>query len=122
MTKIVKSKCCALITIFVLLFAVNGCEVLLIGGAAGGGYMLGKDKRPAGVIASDALITSSVKTALFQDDDIKALDINVDTYEGQVTLIGHVTSPALIDRAINIAKATKGVTSVKSHLVVIKPH
>lgn len=101
---------------------LTGCEVLLIGGGAVGGYMLGKDERSAGTIASDALLTSSIKAALFSDKEIKALDINVDTYNGDVTLVGHVSRAELIDRVVGIAKETKGVKSVKSHLIVIKPH
>ena len=100
-------------------FQLSGCEVLLIGGAAAGGYYVGEDEPPAAVVAADSLVTSSVKTALFKDPDIKALNIDVDTYKGAVTLTGHVTEASLIKRATKLAQSQEGVQSVKSRLIVL---
>ncbi len=108
----------SVITLFITL-QLSGCEVLLIGGAAAGGYYVGEDERPATVVAADSLVTSSVKTALFKDPDIKALNIDVDTYKGAVTLTGHVAEASLIKKATNLAKSQEGVQSVKSRLIVI---
>ena len=107
--------------IFCIAFiAQTGCTAVVVGGAAAGGYLLGKDERTIQTITSDAMITSSVKSKLISDNEIKAFDINVNTYESKVTLIGHVMSSTLINRAISLAKSVEGVTGVKSHLIVIK--
>ena len=64
----------------------------------------------------DATITAKVKTALIADPDVKATDINVDTSGGIVTLKGTVGTQTQIDKAVQIAKGTEGVTSVQNQL------
>lgn len=115
-------KLCFSSLLIAITISMSGCEVLLIGAAAAGGYYVGKDERDFDTITSDALITSAVKTALINDDEISAFDINVDTYNAKVTLIGHVAKHSLIDRAVKIAQSVNGVASVKSHLIVIEPN
>lgn len=75
-------------------------------------------KKSAGEVVDDAVITTKVKSALLADPDVSGLAINVDTYKGQVTLTGNVKSGAQITRAEDIARGTKGVTSVKSNLQI----
>jgi hyperosmotically inducible protein len=65
-----------------------------------------------GCAQTDAGITTSVKTQLAADDLVKARDINVDTRDHVVTLAGVVTSSAEETRALEIARATNGVTDV----------
>ena len=98
---------------------LNGCAVALIAGAGLGGYYLGEDERTIGQITDDASITALIKTELIRDDDIKALDIDVDTYRGVVILNGHVPSKTLATRSVQLASATNGVKKVVSKLVVI---
>ena len=67
----------------------------------------------------DATITAKVKTEFAKDKDVSALKINVDTdAKGAVTLKGNVKSQAEADKAVQVAKGTKGVTSVKNELKV----
>jgi hyperosmotically inducible protein len=69
----------------------------------------------------DAAITAKIKTEYAKDKEVSALKINVDTdNKGAVTLKGNVKSQAEADKAVKIAKDTKGVTSVKSELKVAK--
>ena len=98
---------------------LNGCTVALIAGAGVGGYYLGEDERSIGQIADDASITAVIKTELIRDDDIKSLDIDVDTYRGVVVLNGHVPNRTLARRSVGLASATTGVRKVVSKLVVI---
>ncbi len=100
-------------------FILNGCAIALIGGAGVGGYYLGEDERSIGQITDDASITVVIKTELIRDNDIKALDIDVDTYRGVVVLNGHVPSKKLATRSVKLASATTGVKKVVSKLVVI---
>ncbi len=66
----------------------------------------------------DAVITSSVKTALLGEPGIKSLDISVLTYKGEVQLTGFVNNQGQIDQAVTIARATAGASSVKNELVI----
>ena len=66
--------------------ALSGCAAALIGGAAAGGYYAGKDERTVGRIAEDGAITSAVKSKLIVSHDVKALAVNVDTYEEALAL------------------------------------
>jgi len=67
---------------------------------------------------TDATLTASVKTKLAADEMVKASSVNVTTTDHVVTLSGAVPSKAAKDRAIEIAKATTGVTSVVDKLTV----
>jgi hyperosmotically inducible periplasmic protein len=67
---------------------------------------------------TDAGSTSAVKSKMATDDTVKASEINVDTHEHVVTLNGTVGSKAEKDRAVMIARNTKGVSSVIDDLRV----
>lgn len=67
---------------------------------------------------NDATITSEVKLKLAGDDLTDALDIDVDTKNGVVTLTGNVSSQAEVDRAIQIARSVEDVTNVQSNLKI----
>lgn len=66
----------------------------------------------------DLTITATVSTGLAKDPDLSAIKINVDTKDGVVTLNGPAPSAAAKDKATDIAKQVKGVTSVNNQLVV----
>jgi osmotically-inducible protein OsmY len=71
-----------------------------------------------GQAVSDAKITASVKTALLAERHVSGTAINVDTSEGRVTLKGTVKSQTEIDRALEIARTTKGVKEVVNQLTI----
>lgn len=97
---------------------VSGCAAALIGGAAAGGYYAGKDKRTAGQIADDSAITTAVKSKLIASREVKALDVNVDTYEGVVRLSGEVHTASQRAAAERIAHTARGVKGVRNELRV----
>ena len=66
----------------------------------------------------DAAITATIKGKLVADDELKAIDINVDTDGGVVTLTGAAPSAAAVERATTIAKAVDGVSNVNNKLTV----
>ena len=49
----------------------------------------------------DAVITTKVKAALFNDPDLSAAEINVETYNGEVQLSGFVSTPSQISQAVH---------------------
>jgi hyperosmotically inducible protein len=76
--------------------------------------------RTIGETVTDAGITMSVKSRLLDDPLVKGLRIDVDTREAVVFLTGSVGSDAEKDKAIQLAKDTKGVREVKANLKIEK--
>jgi len=74
----------------------------------------------AGDMLSDAGITTAVKTKMLADTAVAGLKIDVDTKDGVVTLTGNVTSAAEKRRAMELARETAGVKSVKDQLKIVK--
>jgi osmotically-inducible protein OsmY len=66
----------------------------------------------------DAGVIALIKGKYLVDKDLSALAIGVQCVHGQVTLTGSAESPELIDRAVEVARQTKGVTGVTSKLTV----
>jgi hyperosmotically inducible periplasmic protein len=95
-----------------------GCVAAAIGGAAAGGYYVGKDKRTTSQIAVDGAITAEVKTKLIADTEVKALDINVDTYENVVILRGEVATAEQRAQAERVARSIGRVKAVRNELRV----
>jgi hyperosmotically inducible protein len=71
-----------------------------------------------GEAITDAWITTKVKADYVNEDVLKGSEINVDTKDHVVTLKGTVKTAAGRDRAIAIAKTTKGVNRVVNQLVI----
>ena len=73
-----------------------------------------------GEYVDDSVITTKVKSMLAADDFLKSFEISVETYKGIVQLSGFVDSQKAVDKAGEIARKVKGVTSVKNNLNVKK--
>ena len=69
-----------------------------------------------GEYVDDTVITAKVKAAILADETLKVMEINVETFKGVVQLSGFVNSYADINRAIEVARNVKGVTSVKNDM------
>jgi len=67
----------------------------------------------------DAYITTKVKMSLLTDKIVDGLDIDVDTYDGKVTLHGKVDSPSEKTQAEALARKIKGVRDVRNLLSVV---
>ena len=72
----------------------------------------------AGEYVDDSVITTKVKSLLAADDFLKSFQIGVETFKGTVQLSGFVDSQKAIDKAVEITRSVKGVTSVKNDLIV----
>ena len=71
-----------------------------------------------GEYVDDSVITTKVKSLLAADDFLKSFQIGVETFKGTVQLSGFVASQQAVDKAVEIARSVKGVTSVKNDLIV----
>lgn len=72
----------------------------------------------AGDKIDDALITTKVKAAIAADKDLSAIKIDVDTQNGVVTLSGPAPTATAKERASEIARNVKGVSSVNNQLTI----
>ncbi len=69
-----------------------------------------------GEYIDDSVITTKVKTAIFNEPTLKTAEINVETFKGVVQLSGFVSSQADINTAVTVTRAVEGVTSVKNDM------
>lgn len=60
----------------------------------------------------DGTLTAKIKAKMALDDTVKALDLNVDTTNGVVTVSGKVRSATERERALALARETDGVRQV----------
>jgi len=71
-----------------------------------------------GEYVDDSVITTKIKSLLAEDDFLRSFQIGVETRKGIVQLSGFVNSKQAVDKAGQIARGVKGVTSVKNDLIV----
>ena len=71
-------------------------------------------KEGTGEYVDDTVITAKVKASIFNEPTLKASEINVETFKGDVQLSGFVANPQDAQKAVEIARGVKGVTSVKN--------
>jgi osmotically-inducible protein OsmY len=71
-----------------------------------------------GQYLDDSVITTKVKTAIFNEESLKSLQIEVETYKGVVQLSGFVDSAASVKKAGDVSGKVEGVKSVKNNLIV----
>ena len=69
-------------------------------------------------VVADTVITTKIKADLIKDDELKAMDVHVETVNGVVMLSGVVPSPAQVQKAADLARSVEGVTDVKNSLKV----
>jgi len=76
------------------------------------------DRIKAGKFVDDAWINAKVKALLLKQDDMKGLEVNVETQKGFVQLAGWVGSAEQIARAEKVALGVEGVKGVRSDLQI----
>jgi osmotically-inducible protein OsmY len=75
-------------------------------------------RESTGEYVDDAAITAKVKAAIFNEPTLKSTEINVETYKGDVQLSGFVAQPQDAQKAADVARGVKGVSSVKNDIRV----
>ncbi|NML60295.1 BON domain-containing protein [Massilia sp. RP-1-19] len=73
-----------------------------------------------GQYIDDTVITAKVKGALVADPELKATEIQVDTYKGTVQLSGFVAVPEHVQKAERLVRDIEGVKSVKNAIAIKK--
>ena len=75
-------------------------------------------QKSPGEFVDDSLITTQVKAAFVRDSEIRAFEINVETYKGVVQLSGFVSSSNSANRAVQLARQVNGVKAVRNDMQV----
>ena len=89
---------------------------LLVAAAALGACASTSRHEGTGEYVDDTVITTKVKAAVFEDASLKSAEINVETFKGRVQLSGFVKTQADINRAVELTRGIKGVTSVANDM------
>lgn len=95
----------AILALSAAIATATGCSVM-------------RGQQTAGAYVDDAGITTSIKSAYAADQTVAATAISVETLNGTVQLSGFAKSQAEKDRAVAIARQTKGVVAVRNDIVV----
>ena len=104
------------ILVLALAMELAGCASAVSSGYGQGG--LNNDGRSYSEARTDNAITARVNTLLVQDRQIPAMDIDVSTQHGVVSLNGTVPSYTLAERAARLAASVEGVNKVLNYLKV----
>lgn len=98
--------------------ALSGCLLAAAGAGAQTGYVLSQEDRTASETMRDQAIVTQVKTKLLASRNVSGLDINVDSFKGNVTLRGVVSTEDQAQEAITLARSVSGVKDVNRQLFV----
>ena len=74
------------------------------------------DRLKAGKLGDDAWISAKVKALLLKDQQVRGLDVKVQSHEGNVLLSGWVDDVGQIAQAEKIARRVEGVKMVANDL------
>jgi len=85
--------------------------VVLLGGCAGSPI-----QESTGEYVDDTTLTTKVKSTLLQDPAVSGLDINVETFKGEVQLSGFANTEAERQRAAALASKVPGVVAVTNDI------
>lgn len=99
------SKKLGILALSAAIVTATGCSVM-------------RGQQTAGAYVDDAGITTGIKSAYAADQTVAATAISVETLNGTVQLSGFAKSQAEKDRAVAIARQTKGVVAVRNDIVV----
>lgn len=98
------SKCAAVAAISAGM-ALSGCNVM-------------RGQSTPGEYVDDVALTAKVKAELADADSVDAIDVNVDSMNGKVTLSGWADSAAEVRAAGDVARSVDGVKAVDNQLQV----
>ena len=82
------------------------------------GCAVTRGQESAGEYVDDKTLTAKVKTELAKDPIVKAMDVNVTTFQREVQLSGYVDTQEQKARAGELAQKVEGVRTVHNDLVV----
>ncbi|MBC8009141.1 MAG: BON domain-containing protein [Burkholderiales bacterium] len=97
-------------------------SILILASLLGASLLAGCAATPTrestGEYIDNSAITAKVKTALADDEIVKARDVQVETFRGTVQLSGFVDTKEQKKRATTVARSVQGVRDVENNLIV----
>ncbi len=81
-------------------------------------YKSAAQKKVAGVVVADSVITTKAKAEILKTKGLKSLQISVETHKGEVILSGFVDSESAKAKAEEVVSKVNGVKSVKNGLEI----
>jgi hyperosmotically inducible protein len=73
-------------------------------------------RQSTGEYIDDTTITAKVKSAFVSDDNVKAMDVQVETFRGVVQLSGFVDTAFQKQQAETVARGVNGVRDVTNNI------
>ncbi len=96
---------------------LGGCVLAVVGAAGAGGYTMGQERGPGGVVSDTEIKT--VLNAKWTKDDSRILTyVDLNIFEGRVLLTGDVPTPDIRDEAVADAQKVNGVKEVINNINV----
>ena len=105
--------------LLVLITALAGAFTVLVAGCdkpSDATGMPATSTTTVGTEIDDSVVTSSIKSALLAEPNIKSFDFKVETHKGEVMLSGFVDNQAQLDQATALARAVPGVKSIQNNV------
>jgi osmotically-inducible protein OsmY len=98
----------------------HNAAVLLLAAVTCWGCTSTPSQPSTGQAIEDGIVTAKVKQKLVEDPVTKPHQITVETFKGRVQLSGFVETDQARNRALQLARDTKGVKQVKDAMEVRK--
>ena len=73
-------------------------------------------RQSMGQYFDDSATTTRIKSSFVGDKQVSAIDISVETFNGNVQLSGYADNRQEVQRAVELAQATPGVKSVHNDI------
>jgi hyperosmotically inducible protein len=83
-----------------------------------GDMVVAERKSTVGNVIDDSIITTKAKAKILATEDLKSLQISVETHQGEVILSGFVDNEAAKMKAEEVVSKIEGVKSVKNGLEI----
>ena len=103
----------------VLITALAGALTILVAGCdkpSDATGMPAPSTTTVGTEIDDSVVTSSIKSALLAEPNIKSFDFKVETRKGEVMLSGFVDNQAQLELATSLVRAVPGVKSIQNNV------
>ena len=106
-----------ILTVLLMILLLSGCTAMLLGNNSSG-EPVSTNGTTAVQTSADSRISGTIRQQYSNDAEIRNFTLGIRTSSGRVILTGTVGSYDIRDRAVDIARNTRGVVSVDSRVVV----
>lgn len=111
-----------ILPIFLLIFTGCVARLMPISNAINvyDAYSISRDQRGIYSITKDKIIQTKIQSKILFDKDLSLIDVDVESFYGDVYLIGLIKDDNVRKKIVNIAKTTDGVKKIYTYLKIKK--